>query len=49
MSKKQNPKNADKTNGTNFPRLATADPDVVPLTEMDKEKKAAAKKGKARR
>ena len=40
MSKQQ------KKNAAGFPRLATADPDLVPLSEMDKEKKAAAKKGK---
>jgi hypothetical protein len=46
MSKKKN--SSPKPEG--FPRLAsaTADPDLVPLSEMDKEKKAAAKNGKGK-
>ena len=44
MSKKRT-----KKNGTKGAATATIDPDLVPLSEMDKEKKAAGKGAKAKR
>lgn len=45
MSKKSSKKNGNGTKGTKT--TATADPDLVPLTQIVREKKGAAKKPKA--